>query len=185
MAYKQCKAKCKQSGKRCKNSVTPGKEVCYKHGGYSPGGKKGNKQAVKHGFYSDALTTEERGHYERLLAKPNTLDEHIALMEVKVHRYAQHNLPGWSFDDWKSEIRQEFETKMKLPGAKEGDKPQKVRIQKTTHKPVGPDILCKMLDVLTSMYWRRHQIFMDGQGDADDDEIKFVKSPFPMPDNPG
>jgi len=158
-----------------------GKEVCYMHGGKSPGAPKGNKQTIKHGFYSDALTIEECQEYESILAKPLNLDEHIALLEVKLKRYSKAQLPGWSFDDWRTEVQQEFNAKQDIGDEKD----VKVRVKKTTHKPIGADLLCKMLDVLTRMYWRRHQMFMDGQGDDDADAVKFVKSPFPMPNKPG
>lgn len=151
------------------------------HGGKSPGPPKGNKRTLKHGFYSDVLTTDEREQYEQILANPLTLDQHIALLEVKIRRYAQHNLPGWSFNDWRTEVQQEFNAKQDIGDEKD----VKVRVKKTTHKPIGADLLCKMLDVATRMYWRRHQMMMDGQGDDDGDTVKFVKSPFPMPKKPG
>lgn len=180
----QCKAKSKQSGVRCKHSVSPGKKVCYTHGGRSPGAAKGNKRAIKHGFYSDALTDAELVRYEELLVKPNNIDEHIAFLEVKIHRRAGADKPGWSFSDWKTEFQQEFDTKAVIPGA-QSDKPQKMHVRKTTHKPAGAEVLCRMLDTLTRMYWRRHQMLMDGQGDVAADTVKFIKSPFPVPDKKG
>lgn len=43
----RCKAKAKGSGERCKNRVSPGREVCRIHGG-----AKGSGRPVEHGRYS-------------------------------------------------------------------------------------------------------------------------------------
>ncbi len=178
----QCTAKSKRTQKRCKRSAAPGKHVCYYHGGPSPGAPKGHTNSVKHGFYSDALIGAELKRYEVIRVKPNTLDDHIALLEVKIHRLTRVQTGKWSFDDWKSELHQEFNAKMPAPGSEGGDKKIPVFVKKRISKPLGPEILCTMLGRLTDMYWRRHQMLMDGQGDTEADAVKFVKSPFPMPD---
>ncbi len=62
----QCKAKSKQTGKRCKNFAVKGKTVCRFHGGLSTGPKTGEgkqrikKALTKHGFYSAEALEERR-----------------------------------------------------------------------------------------------------------------------------
>ena len=74
---KQCKAKSKQSGVRCKNWAVPGYEVCHFHGaGGRPkikrpagaGGPppKGNHNALKHGAYSARLLPDEQARYDEI-----------------------------------------------------------------------------------------------------------------------
>ena len=48
----KCQAKAKSTGKRCGNIAMKNKRVCYIHGGKSPGAKRGNKHAFKHGMYT-------------------------------------------------------------------------------------------------------------------------------------
>lgn len=47
----RCQATAKHSGQRCKNIAVKGKRVCYLHGARA-GAPGGNRNAVKHGFYS-------------------------------------------------------------------------------------------------------------------------------------
>jgi hypothetical protein len=54
------------------------------HGGSSTGAPKGNTNATKHGFYSDALQPDERALWERV--EVGGLDDEIRLMRVKLHR---------------------------------------------------------------------------------------------------
>ena len=55
---RQCTAKSKQSGKRCKRPAAPGKRVCYMHGA-NAGPPKGNLNAMIHGAYVDRILTDE------------------------------------------------------------------------------------------------------------------------------
>ncbi len=151
------------------------------HGGKSPGGKPGNPNAIKHGMYSNALTGDDRSVYEGLRVKPGTLDDSIALLETKIIRFARAQNGEWSFDDWRNEVQQEFERVMPSPEGAATDRPIPVTVKRKTIKPLGPGLLCDMLTVLTKMYWTRHQMFMDGQGDVEADAVKFIKSPFPVP----
>ncbi len=63
---RQCSAKSKQTGKRCKNFAIKGKTVCRFHGGVSTGPKtKEGKQRIKkaltkHGLYSVEAVEERR-----------------------------------------------------------------------------------------------------------------------------
>ncbi|WP_432734753.1 HGGxSTG domain-containing protein [Ralstonia solanacearum] len=65
---------------------------CRVHGGKSTGPKENaarpqNTNAVKHGFYSDALLPEERELYERV--EIGSLDDEIRLARVKLHRFVR------------------------------------------------------------------------------------------------
>lgn len=59
---KRCKAKSKQTGERCKNWATPGKDVCRFHGGKSTGAPpaklKKNTNSKKHGLFAKYLPQE-------------------------------------------------------------------------------------------------------------------------------
>lgn len=85
---KTCGAKTR-SGTPCKRAPMEGKKRCKLHGGASTGPKKPNTatNALKHGFYSDALLPEERTLYER--AEVGSLDDEIRLARVKLHRFVR------------------------------------------------------------------------------------------------
>jgi hypothetical protein len=48
----RCQATAKSTGRRCGNPAMKNKRVCYLHGGKSPGAPGGNRNALKHGFYT-------------------------------------------------------------------------------------------------------------------------------------
>lgn len=81
---KRCGAKTRAGG-RCKTAPMANGR-CRMHGGASTGPRdhRGNTNALKHGFYSDALQPEERALWERV--EIGTLDDEIRLMKVKLHR---------------------------------------------------------------------------------------------------
>src|ERR1700761_4187143 len=83
----QCGAKTRAGGV-CK-APAMGNGRCRVHGGKSTGPKDqaGNTNAVKHGFYSDALLPEEKELYER--AEVGSLDDEIRLARVKLHRFVR------------------------------------------------------------------------------------------------
>lgn len=76
-----CGAKTR-SGAKCKSRPMANGR-CRMHGGKSTGAPE-NTNAVKHGFYSDALQPEERILWERVT--PGSIDDEIRLMRVKLHR---------------------------------------------------------------------------------------------------
>lgn len=76
-----------RGGTPCKRAPVEGKKRCKLHGGLSTGAPKGNSNAVKHGFYSDALLPDERKLYER--AEVGSLDDEIRLARVKLHRFVR------------------------------------------------------------------------------------------------
>ncbi|CAB3784382.1 HGGxSTG domain-containing protein [Pararobbsia alpina] len=85
-----CGAKTRAGGQCKAPAMANGR--CRVHGGKSTGPKTdaarpGNTNAVKHGFYSDALLPEERLLYER--AEVGSLDDEIRLARVKLHRFVR------------------------------------------------------------------------------------------------
>lgn len=81
---KHCGAKTRAGGQCKAPAMRNGK--CRVHGGSSTGPKDAtaNTNAVKHGFYSDALQPAERILWERVT--PGSIDDEIRLMRVKLHR---------------------------------------------------------------------------------------------------
>ena len=73
---RQCKARSKRTGKRCKRAAVPGKSVCYYHGGASTGPRtpEGRERcslaAMVHGAYVDRVLDEhEQQIYDAFLAE--------------------------------------------------------------------------------------------------------------------
>ena len=73
---RQCKAKSKRTGQRCKRAAVPGKSVCYYHGGASTGPRtpEGRERcslaAMVHGAYVEKVLDEhEQRLYDGFLAK--------------------------------------------------------------------------------------------------------------------
>lgn len=79
-----CGAKTRAGGSCKAPAMANGR--CRVHGGSSTGAPK-NTNAVKHGFYSDALLPEERDLYERV--EIGSLDDEIKLARVKLHRFVR------------------------------------------------------------------------------------------------
>lgn len=63
----RCQAKAKHSGEQCGQVAMKGKRVCWLHGGRG-GARKGNRNAKKHGGYSDEIQ-EERKRLAELLER--------------------------------------------------------------------------------------------------------------------
>lgn len=78
-----CGAKTR-SGAPCKNTAILANGRCRMHGGTNPGAPGKNTNAVKHGFYCDALQPEEKKLWERV--EIGGVDDEIRLMRVKLHR---------------------------------------------------------------------------------------------------
>lgn len=81
---KHCGAKTRAGGKCKAPSMANGR--CRVHGGASTGPKTPNSasNATKHGFYSSALTDDERKLWHRV--EIGTLDDEIRLMKIKLFR---------------------------------------------------------------------------------------------------
>jgi hypothetical protein len=70
-AMPKCTARSKSTAKRCRNIAMKNKRVCYLHGGKSPGARRGNQNALKHGRYASGAIVERkyvRSVTKRLLA---------------------------------------------------------------------------------------------------------------------
>ncbi len=78
-----CGAKTR-GGWPCKRAPSKGAKRCKLHGGASTGAPKENSNAATHGFYSDALTADEKPLWERI--QIGSIDDEIRLMRVKLHR---------------------------------------------------------------------------------------------------
>ncbi len=81
---KPCGAKTRAGGTCKAPAMANGR--CRVHGGASTGPKRPNsaKNALKHGFYSDALLPEEKALWERV--QIGNIDDEIRLLRVKLHR---------------------------------------------------------------------------------------------------
>jgi hypothetical protein len=91
---KQCTAKAKQTGMRCRRWAAPGKSTCFIHGGApGSGGQLGNRHALKHGLYEniryERLSPEEKALFDRI---PN--DPPSPLAELKLLRLLLVRLLG-------------------------------------------------------------------------------------------
>lgn len=64
----------------------PGKRRCKHHGGASPGAPKGNKNAFRHGLYSDALLPDEQELWGELDKYLDSLDEEIKYAKIRLRR---------------------------------------------------------------------------------------------------
>ena len=80
---KRCRAKSKQSGKRCGQPKVPGREVCRFHGGNAGRPPKHGRYSGKLGSYSE-MYDDALGDTKSLLDLRDTL----ALLEVNVQRAA-------------------------------------------------------------------------------------------------
>lgn len=78
----QCKAKSKQSGKRCKRNSVPGREVCAIHGGKTPTGPA--LPQYKHGRNIQYLPKGMQQKYQEKLADAElvSLQADIAMIDV-------------------------------------------------------------------------------------------------------
>jgi hypothetical protein len=83
-SYKQCTAKSKQSGQRCKRRVTRGREVCRMHGGKIPRGPA--LPQFRHGRYSKVLPLQMAAKYRDAAQDPELLSLHseIALLDARM-----------------------------------------------------------------------------------------------------
>ena len=77
-AMPKCQAVAKTTGRRCGNIAIKGKNVCYLHGGKSPGAPKRNMNALKHGWHTAKSIAERR--YTREFIK----EAHRLIKEITV-----------------------------------------------------------------------------------------------------
>lgn len=100
---RQCTAKSKQSGVRCRGAAMPGSSKCKMHGGTNPGGR------VKHGRYSKVLK-RWREDFERLLNDEGLLDTRhdLAMMDVTIEDLIARVQDGDS-PDWRAQVRDAYD----------------------------------------------------------------------------
>lgn len=94
---KQCKARSKQTGERCKRYAKPGYDVCHYHGargGAPPEKLQGNKNAVKTGehetIWMDTLDEQERVLFHAVDTDVlKQIDEELRLITIRERRMLQ------------------------------------------------------------------------------------------------
>jgi hypothetical protein len=81
----QCTAKSKRTGEQCRRSATPGREVCYYHGGRTPRGFA--LPQTKTGRWSKDLPTRLAAHYDASLTDEELLclRDDISLLDARMH----------------------------------------------------------------------------------------------------
>ena len=82
----QCKAKSKRTHVQCQANAMKGKNVCYHHGGMSPGAKKNNAYAKTHGAYSGVFSAAEELVIIEEQKALDKLDDDITKNAVMIHR---------------------------------------------------------------------------------------------------
>lgn len=80
----QCTAKSKRTGERCRRAATPGRTVCYYHGGRTLAGVASG--TFKHGRYSKVLPGRLLERYQEALTDHRLLElaEEIALIDARL-----------------------------------------------------------------------------------------------------
>lgn len=109
---KRCSGTSKQSGQRCKNNASPGKDVCHIHGGKSTGAPpeklQGNDNAVTHGIYNSGFTDDELKSLDEIQQMRGSLDAEADLSRITTNRILNHlNAKGTKDGLAVVEVRQE------------------------------------------------------------------------------
>lgn len=181
-----CGAKTRSGGKCKKAPMLNGR--CKLHGGASTGAPQGNKNATKHGFYSDALQPEERVLWERV--EIGSLDDEIRLMKIKLHRLVK--LSG--SQDVAELIDSALEVTRKRGEEFDHVKEERVPYDKLEIKAAAPqyaDLIIKALDVIRKLELARAQMQAasggGGGGSGDDmerDDTVILRPDEPIPEKP-
>ena len=97
----QCTAKSKQSGEQCRRQATPGRQVCYYHGGRSLAGIA--SPVLKTGRYSKYLPAQLSDRYQEAIADPDilSLNEDVALLRSLVFKHLSDMAVGDTHPSWK------------------------------------------------------------------------------------
>jgi hypothetical protein len=159
---------------------------CRVHGGASTGAPKGNQNAIKHGFYSDALLDDaERELYDR--AQPGTVDDEIKLAKVKLFRYvrAAGSVELQDMVDGALEVIR-----------KQGADLKGIDYDRRELKVAAPDyadLIIRTLDLIRKLELARVQLLTaqggggtgDGEGDdIDRDDTVILRPDEPIPEKP-
>lgn len=127
MAYgtgKQCTAKSKRTGKRCKANCITGKDVCYHHGGKSLGGYA--SPSLKEGLYSRYLPVVLSAQYENLLTLGQDLfriDNETAVVTALIQQQLDKIESGESEAAWQklSDMYEKLSTLAQKSNKTDGD----------------------------------------------------------------
>lgn len=152
-----------RGGSPCKRAPVEGKTRCRLHGGLSTGAPKGNSNAVKHGFYSDALLPEERTLYER--AEVGSLDDEIRLARVKLHRFVR--LSGST--DLQDLVDGALEVARKSGMAYDHATKEMAPFEKQEIKAAAPDyadLIIRQIDLIRKLELARKDLMADEDGNA-------------------
>lgn len=159
-----------RSGQPCQNRAMDNGR-CRMHGGTSSGAPEKNLNAVKHGFYSDALLPEERTLYER--AEVGSLDDEIRLARVKLHRYVQRAGSLELLDAVDGALEVIRKTGMAYDQAAK----EMVPYDKTEIKAAAPDyadLIIRQIDLIRKLELARAEIKDDDDGKDDTPVGKLV-----------
>ncbi|WP_325205668.1 HGGxSTG domain-containing protein [Ralstonia sp. TCR112] len=157
-----CGAKTR-SGAPCKRAPMEGKTRCKLHGGASTGAPKGNANAVKHGFYSDALTSDERVLYER--AEVGSLDDEIRLARVKLHRFVRLSGSLDLMDMVDGALQVTRKIGEEYDRATESMQPYDKKELKAA-APDYADLIIRQIDLIRKLELARRDLMADEDGDA-------------------
>lgn len=159
----QCGAKTRAGG-ACK-APAMGNGRCRVHGGKSTGPKDqtGNTNAVKHGFYSDALTSDERVLYER--AEVGSLDDEIRLARVKLHRFVRLSGSLDLMDMVDGALQVTRKIGEEYDRATESMQPYDKKELKAA-APDYADLIIRQIDLIRKLELARRDLMSDEDGDA-------------------
>lgn len=162
----ECGAKTRAGGGCRKPAMLNGR--CRLHGGLSTGPKVPNSasNAIKHGFYSDALQPEERQLWDRV--EIGTLDDEIRLMKVKLHRLVR--LSGSS--DVADIIDAAFAVAVKHdthPKLGEFDK-REIKVKAATYA----DLICQCIDQIRKLELGRKELNKDPEDPDDEGPVQRI-----------
>lgn len=97
---RQCAGTSRQTGQRCEQWTTPGRNVCHSHGGATPRGR--DLPQFKHGRYSKAIPDRFSERYEVALTdqERHDLRDEISASEAKVYDLFFNMRHGESDSAW-------------------------------------------------------------------------------------
>ncbi len=159
----RCGAKTR-SGQPCQSRAMANGR-CRMHGGKATETHAGNTNAVKHGFYSDALTSDERVLYER--AEVGSLDDEIRLARVKLHRYVRlaGSLDLMDMVDGALQITRKIGEE--YDRATESMQPYDKKELKAA-APDYADLIIRQIDLIRKLELARRDLMADEDGNAPD-----------------
>jgi len=116
MNYKQCSAKSKRTGERCKAHAVTGSQVCYHHGGRTPKGIA--SPHTKTGRYSKYLIPELASRFAELFEDSELLNlqSEIALLDVLVAENLSALQTGESGAFWDAALQQVIDARKSYKG---------------------------------------------------------------------